>query len=147
MHSILKYFLLINFIFNFLPLHFSQCTNICICSNYQHDESKNSLGANRCSKDCDCAGTRMCSIPGYCHACDYLKKCPAVIEPCLLGEYWNNVNCSKCGSFCESCKDEKSCLKCNSPRVLLNSICVCPRGTYLDSEKKLCVNCPVNCLE
>ena len=89
----------------------------------------------------------MCSVYGYCHECDYLKKCPAVINPCLLSEYMKDGICLKCGSFCESCNDEKSCLKCKTPTILQNNVCICPKGTYFDSEQKLCADCPVNCLE
>jgi scytovirin len=35
-------------------------------ANYQHDESKNTLGANRCRTDMDCDGLRTCSPLHWC---------------------------------------------------------------------------------
>lgn len=124
------------FLFFYLYLFVNpQCTNNCICENYEHDETLNPEGEYKCSNldHCKCNSTRMCSDNDSCIECSLLSLCPTIITPCSQGTYQSALSCVSCIENCQICQTDLACLQCD-------------KGYYLDNNQ-ICQNCSMGCAD
>jgi len=136
----LLFFLIISI---FLKTISSQCTEVCVCDNYVHNETTNPGGVNTCTDEdsCQCNGTRMCSSSGWCNACQSLIECPAIITSCATGTYQSGSSCDLCSYQCYSCTGSSSCTECNSNYYLNDGYCGCLGGTYDNGSSCVSTSC------
>ena len=120
----------------------SQCSDPCICDNYQTTEAPGCV-CQAYGNNCDCTGARICSQWGYCHGCDELSACPPII--CSQSNYYQvGANCFPCDAHCLTCTGAGACSICSSPFLVSSGMCVCPSGTYISGST--CASCDANCL-
>jgi hypothetical protein len=50
------------------------------------------------------------------------------------GQFFDNLECVTCASFCDICKDISSCQICTNPFILDNSLCVCPKLFFIQGN-------------
>ena len=79
----------------------------CDFYNYYHDESKNSIGAGKCTTDCDCDGMRSCKSGGCQGEARAQVECNNPARH--WNEVWNTQGAGKCASDCD-CDGRRTCL-------------------------------------
>jgi hypothetical protein len=101
---------------------------------------------NQTCQKCNVANCKTCPNILSCSQCilgNFLFGFKICDSSCPLYYFKNTVSgkCEKCGIYCGSCLDNKTCLKCDTNYYLLNNSCVknCPLGySRIDDT---CIQC------
>ena len=141
-------------------LNGSRCILDCVNYDYIFQENED----DSCTTDCDCDGTRRCSLTGYCESCaelvndfpdkfsaddcqpcdDSCEECygpgPLQCRKCADGLYLaDDSSCQPCDRTCKTCDgpENDDCLDCNDPDVLDGGFCH-PPNPVCDWPCKTC---------
>ena len=126
--------------YDFFELIDGKCVPVdCVDFDYVWNEVLNEGGPGKCSSNCECQGSRVCSPDGNCESCyEVAEKYPSLFDL---------KDCPVCDDTCKDCDgpSSKDCIECEDNEALVDGECLpCDKSclTCFGTESNNCITCP-----